>query len=168
MIIIILLLPPGHISNITVVTAFPLQRVLHNRDATCRVAEWSLELSGFDLHFTNPTKVKSRKSALADFLAEWTPTPGTEEEPQSSLPDSEDQGRWVMYFDGSFSYEGARAGVLIISPTGEQLKYIVQMHFDSGSGKATNNTADYEGLLAGLRAAAGLGIKHLVVRGDSQ
>ena len=42
------------------------------------------------------------------------------------------------------------------------------MLFDSGSGKATNNTAEYEGLLAGLRAAAGLGVKNLVVRGDSQ
>ena len=51
---------------------------------------------------------------------------------------------------------------------GEQLKYVVQMLFDSGSGKATNNTAEYEGLLASLQAAAGLGIKNLVVRGDSQ
>ena len=72
-----------------------------------------------------------------------------------------------MYFDGSFSYEGAGAGILIVSPTGEQLKYLVQMYFDSGSGKATNNTAEYEGLLAGLQAAAGLGVKHLVVRSDS-
>jgi ribonuclease HI len=31
-----------------------------------------------------------------------------------------------------------------------------------------NNTSEYEGLLAGLRAVAGLGIKRLVVRGDSQ
>ena len=72
-----------------------------------------------------------------------------------------------MYFDGSFSYEGAGADVLIVSPTSEQLKYVVQMYFDSGSGKATNNTAEYEVLLAGLRAA-GLGIKQLVVCGDSQ
>ena len=45
---------------------------------------------------------------------------------------------------------------------------MVQMDFESGSGKATNNTAEYEGLLAGLRVAAGLGIKRVVVRGDSQ
>ena len=31
-----------------------------------------------------------------------------------------------------------------------------------------NNTAEYEGLLAGLRIAADLGIKKLIVRGDSQ
>jgi hypothetical protein len=32
---------------------------------------------------------------------------------------------WVMYFDGSFKLEGAGAGVLMISPTGEQLKYVL-------------------------------------------
>ena len=34
--------------------------------------------------------------------------------------------------------------------------------------EATNNTSEYEGLLAGLRIAAELGIKKLVIRGDSQ
>ena len=116
------------------VTVFLLEWVLRNRNAMSRVAEWSLELSGFDLHFTNTKAVKSM--ALADFIAEWTPTPDTEEELQSSLPGNEDQGRWILYFDGSFSYEGAGAGVLIISPTGEHLKYVVQMYFASEIGRA--------------------------------
>ena len=71
-----------------------------------------------------------------------------------------------MYFDGLFFFNGAGAGMLLVSPTGEHLKYVVQMLF--GDGQATNNTAEYEGLLAGLRATAGLGIKRLIVRGDSQ
>jgi hypothetical protein len=33
---------------------------------------------------------------------------------------------WVMYFDGSLKLEGAGAGVLLISPTGEQLKYVLR------------------------------------------
>ena len=33
---------------------------------------------------------------------------------------------------------------------------------------STNNTADYEGLLDGLRIAADLRVKKLIVRGDSQ
>ena len=40
------------------------------------------------------------------------------------------------------------------------------MHF--AREKATNNTTEYEGLLAGLRIAAELGIKNLIIRGDSQ
>jgi hypothetical protein len=32
-----------------------------------------------------------------------------------------------MYFDGSLNLEGASVGVLLISPTGEQLKYVLQI-----------------------------------------
>ena len=71
-----------------------------------------------------------------------------------------------MYFNGAFSLQGAGAGVLLVAPTGECLKYVIQMHFPRE--KSTNNTAKYEGLLAGLRIAADLGIRKLIVRGDSQ
>ena len=40
------------------------------------------------------------------------------------------------------------------------------MHF--AQEEATNNTTEYEGLLAGLRIAAELRIKKLIIRGDSQ
>ena len=33
---------------------------------------------------------------------------------------------------------------------------------------STNNTAEYKGLLAGLRIATDLGVKKLIVRGDSR
>jgi ribonuclease HI len=69
---------------------------------------------------------------------------------------------WVMYFDGSLNLEGAGAGVLLISPTGEQLKYVLQILW-----KVSNNEAEYEALLHGLRLAASLGIKRLLVYGDS-
>ena len=58
--------------RVTVVTSYSLERVLRNRNATGRVAEWALELSGFDLHFANAQAIKSK--ALADFVAEWTST----------------------------------------------------------------------------------------------
>jgi ribonuclease HI len=40
------------------------------------------------------------------------------------------------------------------------------MHFPRE--KATNNIAEYEGLLAGLRISTELGIKKLIIHGDSQ
>ena len=70
-----------------------------------------------------------------------------------------------MYFDGAFSLQGASAGVLLIAPTGEYLKYVIQMHFPREM--STNNTAEYEGLLAGLGIMADLGVKKLIM-GDSQ
>nr|CAH66197.1 OSIGBa0148D14.3 [Oryza sativa] len=58
---------------------------------------------------------------------------------------------------------GAGAGVTLTSPSGDVLRYLVRLDF-----RATNNMAEYEGLLAGLRLAAGLGIRRVLVLGDSQ
>src|SRR5213075_834765 len=68
-----------------------------------------------------------------------------------------------MYFDGSLMIEGAGAGIMLISPTGKRLKYVLQLHFP-----ASNNAAEYEDLLHGLRISISLGIRRLAVRGDSE
>jgi ribonuclease HI len=67
-----------------------------------------------------------------------------------------------MYFDGSLKLEGAGAGVLLISSKGEQIKYVLQIFW-----KVSNNKAEYEALLHGLYLAISLGIKRLLVYGDS-
>jgi ribonuclease HI len=86
-------------------------------------------------------------------MAEWR---------ENQLPTpTERPEHWVMYFDGSLKLEGAGVGVLLISPMGEQLKYVLQIIW-----KVSNNEAEYEALLHGLRLAA-LGIKRLLVYGDS-
>ena len=89
-----------------------------------------------------------------------------EETQETALPGKEASCDWIMYFDGAFSLQGAGVGVLLVAPTGEHLKYVIQMHFPREV--STNNTAEYEGLLTGVRIAVDLGIKKLVVRGDSQ
>jgi ribonuclease HI len=68
----------------------------------------------------------------------------------------------MMYFDGSLKLEGASARVLLISPTDEQLKYVLRIFW-----KVSNNEVEYEVLLHGLCLAASLGIKRLLVYGDS-
>ena len=68
----------------------------------------------------------------------------------------------MIYFDGSLKIDGGGAGLLFISPKGEQLKYVFQIMF-----KVSNNEAEYEALLHGLRLAVSLGIKRLLVYGDS-
>jgi ribonuclease HI len=67
-----------------------------------------------------------------------------------------------MYFDGSLKLDGGGVEVLFISPRGEQLKYVLQILW-----KVSNNEAEYEALLHGLRLAISLGIKQLLVYGDS-
>jgi len=149
--------------EITVVTHLPLQHILRNLEATGRIVEWALELLSFALKFESTETIQSR--ALAEFIAEWTPTPD-EEVPEISLPGKETPKEWVMYFDGAFLLQGDGAGVLLVAPTREHLKYAIQMHFPRED--ATNNTIEYEGLLAGLRIAIELGTKKLVIDGDSQ
>nr|CAE02263.2 OSJNBb0049I21.2 [Oryza sativa Japonica Group] len=141
----------GH--SVTVVTSFPLGDILHNREANGRIAKWALELMSLDISFKPRTSIKSQ--ALADFVAEWT-------ECQEDAP-TEKIEHWTMHFDGSKRLSGTGAGVVLISPTGERLSYVLWIHFS-----ASHNVAEYEALLHGLRIAISLGIKRLIVRGDSQ
>jgi ribonuclease HI len=67
-----------------------------------------------------------------------------------------------MYFDSSLKLEGTGAGVLLISPKGQQLNYVLQIFWN-----VSNKKVEYEALLHGLRLAISLGIKHLLVYGDS-
>jgi ribonuclease HI len=62
----------------------------------------------------------------------------------------------------SLKLSSGGAGVLFISSRGEQLKYMFQILF-----KVSNNKAEYEALLHGLSLAISLGIKRLLVYGDS-
>nr|XP_020196979.1 uncharacterized protein LOC109782775 [Aegilops tauschii subsp. strangulata] len=62
---------------------------------------------------------------------------------------------------------GAGAGSVLISPTHDKLYYTVQLCFQRGE-KVSNNIAEYEDLIADLKAAATLGVKCLTIKGDSQ
>ena len=58
-----------------------------------------------------------------------------------------------MYFDGSLNIDGAGAGVLFVSPSKEQLRYVLRIYF-----LASNNAAEYEACLHDLRIAVELGV----------
>jgi ribonuclease HI len=114
-----------------------------------------------------PTKVIKSK-ALAEFTAEWTdPFADGPPEVESTLPKKEAPGLWVMHFDGAFNLPGAGDGAILMSPSGDKLCYAIQLCFKPEH-KVSNNIAEYEGLIAGLRVASALGIKRHIVKGDSQ
>lgn len=50
-----------------------------------------------------------------------------------------------MYFDGSHMKTGAAAGIVLVTPRGVPMKYMVRLHFP-----ASNNVAEYEALINGL------------------
>ena len=68
-----------------------------------------------------------------------------------------------LHFDGANSREGNGAGVLLISPTGKWIPLSFKLEYE-----ATNNVAEYEALLLGLKIAKSMGIQCLKVLGDSE
>jgi ribonuclease HI len=70
---------------------------------------------------------------------------------------------WTLYFDGSKSNEGAGAGCVLIDPSGNKTLMACRLEFD-----CTNNVAEYEALIQGLRKEIDLKIKGIRVVGDSE
>ncbi|XP_071718826.1 uncharacterized protein [Rutidosis leptorrhynchoides] len=68
-----------------------------------------------------------------------------------------------MHTDGACGLEGAVAGIVLKSPEGEEYTFALRFSFP-----VTNNEAEYEALLSGMRVAKYLKVKELSVYVDSQ
>ena len=86
-----------------------------------------------------------KSQVLADFIIEWTKV--------QMPPAIIDQEYWTMYFDGSLMKKSASTGLVFISPLEVRMRYMVRIHFPS-----SNNVAEYEALINGLRIIVELGI----------
>jgi ribonuclease HI len=83
---------------------------------------------------------------LADFITEWTNT----QMPAAAVG----KEYRMMYFDGSLVKKGAGLGFVFVYPLGVRMRYVVHIHFP-----ASNNVAEYEALINGLRITIELGIR---------
>jgi ribonuclease HI len=138
---------------VTVVSSFPLGEIIQCREASGRIAKWAVEIMGETISFAPRKAIKSH--VLADFVAQWVDT---------QLPTAPIQPElWTMFLDGSLMKTGAGAGLLFILPLGKHLRYVLRLHFP-----ASNNVAEYEALVNGLRIAVELGVRRLDACGDSQ
>jgi ribonuclease HI len=70
---------------------------------------------------------------------------------------------WKMFFDGASSSEGAGAGVVFMSPSQETISMSYKLKFET-----TNNVAEYEALVLGMRATKEMGIREMAVFGDAE
>jgi ribonuclease HI len=139
--------------SVTVVSSIPLGEIIQCREASGRITKWAVEIMGETISFAPRKAIKSQ--VLANFVAEWIDT---------QLPAAPIQPELLtMYFDGSLMKTGAGVGLLFISPLGKHLCYVLRLHFP-----ASNNVAEYEALVNGLRIAIELGVWRLDARGDSQ
>jgi hypothetical protein len=141
----------GH--EITVSSTQPLGDILKNKEASDRIGKWAIELSQFEITYVPRTAIKSQ--ALADFMADWTPS-------VQSIPQPSNQA-WVIFTDGAWGQSGAGASTVLVAPSGLRSKYAARLEF-----RATNNIAEYEGLILGLSKAKALGVRTLLIKTDSQ
>jgi hypothetical protein len=125
--------------QIEVHTSSTLGEILNNREATGKIAKWAIELSRYDIVYKPQLAIKAQ--ALSDFVVEWMET-------QARWPLN-----WTINFDGSLQLQGAGARILVTCYNRESFKYILQLHF-----LASNNVAEYEELLHGLRITTTLSI----------
>ncbi|XP_059654681.1 uncharacterized protein LOC132301448 [Cornus florida] len=151
--------------TIVVLIDQPLRQVLHKPESSGRLMKWSVKLEEFDIQYKPRTAVKAQ--VLADFLAEFTP-PEEEKQPQFSTEPglSEQMGPevvWDLFMDGSSNVQVSGAGLVLVSPERESIQYALRFGF-----KATNNKAEYEALIAGLKVATALGVEQLNMYTDSE
>jgi ribonuclease HI len=77
------------------------------------------------------------------------------------LPDMSSE--CTLYVDGSKRSSGAGAGVVLTSPQGDKMKYVLWMEFE----KASNNEVEYEAVIHDMRMAKACGVTRIKIHGDS-
>ncbi|XP_010481019.1 PREDICTED: uncharacterized protein LOC104759837 [Camelina sativa] len=130
-------------------------RKLRPPNQSGRLTKWAIELSEYDIEYR--TRPAAKSQVLADFLIEL---PFGEAEPTPTDPSDD---RWTLHVDGASSHLGSGIGIRLTSPTGEILEQSFRLRF-----QATNNVAEYEALIAGLKLANGMQIKRIRAFCDSQ
>ncbi|KAK5774831.1 hypothetical protein PVK06_042693 [Gossypium arboreum] len=134
-----------------------------------RMARWKILLSEFDIVYVNQKDVKG--SAIAYFLASRALEdyePLSFDFPNEDLmyvatteEDSQEGHLWKLNFDGASNAMGNRIGAVLVSPNGDHYPFTSKLDFD-----CTNNMAEYEACIMGIRAAIERKIKVLEVYGD--
>nr|XP_027121458.1 uncharacterized protein LOC113738448 [Coffea arabica] len=110
----------------------PLRQILTKPEVSSRMTKWAVELAEHDIGYRSRTAIKAQ--ALADFLAEGASLAITG---QDSPPSGARSGEpWILFVDGASSKEGSGAGLLLISPTGEELTYALRFDFTASNTEA--------------------------------
>jgi ribonuclease HI len=138
----------------TVPSSQPLKDIMRNREATGRIGKWATELNEFTIDYVHRYSIQSQ--ALADFIVDWTPGAQGEET-------TKDAEAWTIFCDGSWGTFGAGAAAILVAPYKVRTCYAVKLDFS-----CTNNIAEYEALLLGLRKLKAMGIRRAILKTDSQ
>ncbi|GJZ79577.1 reverse transcriptase domain-containing protein [Tanacetum coccineum] len=144
--------------TIVVITDQPIKQLLSSLEISGRMLKWKFELEGYDIQYRPRTSIKGQ--ILADFIVERP----EEESPDEPMTEPEEIPEpWTLFTDGSSCIDGFGAGLILTNPEGVEFTYAMRFTFE-----ATNNEAEYEALIAGLRIAEQMGVKNLQAHVDSR
>ena len=142
--------------TIEVPTEYPMKQVLHKPETSGRLMKWAIELSKFDIRYKTKTAIKGQ--VLADFVMEFTLA-----EPTKNAQTPIDIPIWRLSVDGATNAQRSRAGLILTSPEGIDIEYELRFRF-----QASNNEAEYEAVIAGLKLAHSMEVDQFEVCSDSQ
>ncbi|XP_010684609.1 uncharacterized protein LOC104899171 [Beta vulgaris subsp. vulgaris] len=124
-------------------------------DASGRMLKWAVEFNMFDLSFEPRKAIKGQ--ALADFIVELTRS--TIECVQDP---AEGKRHWTLMVNGSSTANGCGVGIIFQSPEGDKFEYAMKFQFQT-----SNNEAEYEALLAGIKMCKAAGALEIEAKTDS-
>ncbi|VFQ76056.1 unnamed protein product [Cuscuta campestris] len=133
----------------------PLSIIIRNPTASNRVIKWSVYLSQYQIEMKPRAAIKAQ--ALVDFMVECTARDN------NPIPMVEQGEWWTLSTDGSSAAKACGGGVVIQSPEGFRSYHAVKFQF-----KVSNNEAEYEALLSGLRLILNLKAEYVRIRCDSR
>ncbi|XP_057758663.1 uncharacterized protein LOC130979272 [Arachis stenosperma] len=122
----------------------PLRQILTRPELAGQLIKWSIELSEFDIQYESRKTLKAQ--ILADFVSKMT------NETQHT------EANWIIHVDGASNREGSGAGILLKEGEKVIAEQSLQFCFN-----ASNNQAEYEALLAGLKLVQQLRIPRIIV-----
>jgi ribonuclease HI len=135
-----------------------LGELFRNPEVSVRIAKWAAELSCYHIIFEPRTAIKSQ--VLADFIVDWTGPIMQQDEPAEKV--------WTIHCDGAWCHARAGAAAVITSPTGVKHRYATRLSFALESDRCTNNVAEYEAIILGLRKLRALGVTTYIIKTDSK
>jgi ribonuclease HI len=135
-----------------------LGELFRNPEASVQIAKWVAELFGYHIMFEPRTTIKSQ--VLADFVVDWTGPTQQQEEPPEKV--------WTIHYDDAWCHARAGAAANITSPTGIKHIYAARLNFALESDRCTNNIAEYEAVILGLRKLRALSVTTCIVKTDSK
>ncbi|GAU51996.1 hypothetical protein TSUD_417990, partial [Trifolium subterraneum] len=135
--------------SIIIRTDQPVKQLLARPNMVGRMLKWSLELAEFDISFDSRKALKAH--VLADFVAEMTTSTTSE------------KNKWTIFVDGSSNSQESGAGIILENGDGVLIEVSLGLSFST-----TNNQAEYEAFLVGLRLAEDMGAEEIRIFTDSQ